>query len=46
MHVNVHDSEDTLLVNNDEQNMRGLGLIVQEIPKRGNSIGVEKVEGC
>ena len=46
VHVNVHDSEDTLLVNNDEQNMRGLGLIVQDIPKRGNLISVEKVEGC
>lgn len=46
MHVNVHDSEDTLLVNHDEQNMRGLGLIIQDIPKRGNLIGVEKFEGC
>nr|POE91785.1 hypothetical protein CFP56_75784 [Quercus suber] len=35
MHVNVHNSEDTLLVNHDEQNMRGLGLIIQNIPKRG-----------
>lgn len=46
MHVNVHDSEDTLLVNHDEQSMRGLGLIIQDIPKRGNLSGVEKVEGC
>lgn len=47
MHVNVHDSEDTLSVNHDEQNMRGLGLIVERARPCLNFILMfEDIVGC